>query len=515
MDKRILSLIIIAVLIISFPITLNISFAKEGMITFQISLFDNQSFTEYSGFSIPPSLLLYGQVFAINPPSDKNTLEEIFRGEIKGGMLILTSSGKLGKISQEWIEFQKSRNTLDERSEFGLQLNVWIISRINHQVLQRISYYYTYSPVDFLQGKSYSYNVRAVVFGLNKIADINYDNKRFNEASATENSKIKKDAICPGPYSVWEISYVLKPENYTSAYGNDITFTNGAYYIKLPVLTIYNDAYASGMMGGAISIDIVKQTWFYVTTGMGFEIEKKLKSGDISGGFSGSLFLGGQSFKEYVSFFRQVYNIGAYQWAYIWIWARPIIIFYKEVLYDSCTGQRLGYSGYEKIDSFIQDVIKYSIGQNQWVISGDSSYNKPPAYFFDWISNPSYSSEKYLFALNPNEGRSLGSIIYGLVDTCETDFELPIAVGASLAAVAITTGFGWLAPFIAMISVSISWGESASVFIGGGIQNSGPYIEYEYIRISNLQFKKNPPWWCFWCGTCYYDIPVSFYFRSL
>jgi len=51
--------------------------------------------------------------------------------------------------------------------------------------------------------------------------------------------------------------------------------------------------------------------------------------------------------------------------------------------------------------------------------------------------------------------------------------------------------------------------------VSGGIKNEGnEYHEYLYMRLSKVQYRRDPPWYCLWCDPCYYGVPVGMYFIS-
>jgi len=514
MERKIFFVVLLLSILIfsSFPVYS--IWANEGKFVLNIRLFDSETGLEYN--SPPNNLLIFSQIFAIAPPNESKVLDEIYKGEVLGRSIILTTSGKLGEIARKWLDFEKIKGPIDDGVEVGLQVNLWLINTTNGAILQRFSYYYTYSPSLILQGRSYVYDAK-IMFSKSVIVENVV--KKMQSAGALESGeeKITYLITCPYVYPYWVVTYVFVPENNTSVYGNNIRQYGGTYYVKTPILTIYNQYTASGVIGASINIALNKQTWLYVSVGIGFEIEKKLKNGDVTGGLSRSIFLAGQSKKEYYGFGR-VINIGPEQWGYIWIWARPVSIFYREALYEACSMQFLGYTGYEKIDSFIQDTIKNYMGSNMWLLEGGYSLSQPPDYYFNWLMNSNLNYEKYIGALQSEQAYPLSYIIRTFVDTCQADFELSISIGLLLAAVLTAISGGAAAPFaalLAMISISISWGGSASVYLDGVIQNFGPIIEFEYMRFSNLQYKQDPLWWCLWCSTCYYEVPVALYFRSV
>jgi len=51
--------------------------------------------------------------------------------------------------------------------------------------------------------------------------------------------------------------------------------------------------------------------------------------------------------------------------------------------------------------------------------------------------------------------------------------------------------------------------------VAGVIKNEGDmHYETLYMRLSKVQYRRDPPWYCLWCSPCYYRVPVSMYFIS-
>jgi hypothetical protein len=164
------------------------------------------------------------------------------------------------------------------------------------------------------------------------------------------------------------------------------------------------------------------------------------------------------------------------------------------------------------VDFFVQDFVKtYDPQLKVYYIEGGVRREPLPSFIREWIFNSTLTEYVYTYTLGPNQAIRLRDFLRAYVDTCQADFEVP--PGPVLAA-AVRRVAPHLVPLAVIITPSISWGESETVYIGGGIQNNGQYYEYLYIRQSKLSYRKDPPWWCFWCSPCYYKVPVSLYIES-
>jgi hypothetical protein len=319
---------------------------------------------------------------------------------------------------------------------------------------------------------------------------------------------------CFGFY--WKPVYRITPDTYVQVGGppevyDHLLRRDETLYIRTPLLTIYNPLSSSSPISASIEYGSERYSWFYVAIGIGFEVEKKLRGGDVTGGLSGNVYLGGKSLDMKVSFIRIVENVQPWEEAYIWIWARPVYIFYHEYFVNYCAGHE-AYIGYDKVDFFVQDVVKtYDSQRRVYYIEGGVRREPLPSFIREWIFNSALTEYVYTDTLGPNQARRLRDILETYVDTCQADFEVP---PAPVLAAAVRRVAAHLVPLAVMISPSVSWGESETRYIGGGIQNNGQYYEYLYMRQSNLTYRKDPPWWCFWCSPCYYKIPVSLYIES-
>ncbi len=479
--------------------------SKAGAIVFHLELYDERGkpITSLGALSKPAELEVFAQVYAITPPDDPGVLKEVHKDKVRGLTLKLEARGALRDIAEGWVRFEEKRGPVTRDSETAVQLNLWIINKTSGEVAQRVSYYYTYSPKGILEGEERTYRVKIAV------------PKKAKEASGSE-IRAQQDCIS---YFHWKPVYRITPDTYVQAGGppevyDHLLWRDGTLYIRTPLLTIYNVYSASSPITASILYRSERYTWFYVAIGIGFEVERKLRNNiDITGGLSGKVYLGGVSRDMRVRFTETLESVQPWEEAYIWIWARPVYIFYHEYFVNYCVGASYEtYTGYDKVDFFVQDFVKtYDPQRRVYYIEGGVRREPLPSFIREWIFNSTLTEYAYMDTLGPNQARFISDFLETHVDTCRADFEVP--PGPVLAA-AVRRVATHLVPLAVMISPSISWGESETRYVEGTIINRGPYSEFLYIRQSKLSYRKDPPWWCLWCSPCYYKVPVSLYIES-
>ena len=469
---------------------------KVGAIVFHLELYNERGrpITILGALSKPPELEVFAQVYAITPPDDPGVLREVYKGRVRGLTLRLEARGVLRDVAEGWVRFEEKRGPVSRDSERAVQLNLWIVNRTSGEVVQRVSYYYTYSPKGILEGEERAYRVKIAVPKKAKGADI-----RVADG-------------CPG-YFEWRPVYMITPTTYIQVDGppevyDHLLWRDGTWYIRTPLLTIYNPLSSLNSISAFIISD--DYTWFYAAIGIGFEVERKLKNGDVTGGLSGKVYLGGRSLNMRVSFVDILSNVQPWEEAYVWIWARPVYIFYREYRVD-CIGE--ARTGHEKVDFFVQDVVKtYNSQLKVYYIEGGDRRERLPSFIREWMFNDTLTEYVYMYALRPDWSIPLCDLLEVFVDTCSADSKVSIAPVLSAAVQRVAPH---LAPLSVMIGPSIPWGASETeLYFRGFIQNNGQYYEFLYIRQSKLPYRKDPPWWCLWCSPCYYKVPVSLYIES-
>jgi len=500
-------LMILAIMLPSASYVLAQQF-KVGALVFHLELYDERGrpITILGALSKPVELEVFAQVYAITPPDDPGVLKEVYKGRVRGLTLRLEARGVLRDVAEGWVRFEERRGPVSRDSERAVQLNLWIVNRTSGEVVQRVSYYYTYSPKGILEGEERAYKVKIAV---------------PKKAKGAGGSEIRAQQDCT-PFYYWERAYTITPDTYVQAgkpseVFNYLRWYNGAWYIKTPLLTVNNTVPThSSPVLASIAHDILSVITFDVSIGIGFEVEKKLRNKiDIFGGLSGEVYRGGPSWKETVYFGRIIYVYPGEE-VYVWIWARPVFAFYREHVVD-CLGDSL--TGKEKVEFFVQDAITIYVSELQaYTFHGDYTKGPLPGFIRGWIFNDTLTEKIYsAFTLDPSDPArkavTLAALIRSYYDTCTAGFEVP--VGIAIAASAIF--FPELAPFVTLlvvISPSLSYSESETVYVNGVIEVKGSIRESLDIYRSKLSYRRDPPWWCLWCDTCYYKVPVSLYIES-
>ncbi len=480
---------------------------RLGYIKFVIEVYDENGrlITDVLGRpTIPDNIKVYAQVYAIMPPNSGDVMTEIYRGEVKGRSLVLEAKGNLSKVAQAWAKFEGVKEVKPGYSSTSLELNLWLVDSKTYKVIQRVSYFYPYDPQELLNGKKWEYTVKIAI--------------NTTKTRAESGTVVEPQQGCMY-YYVWELNSTVTPEADLSAFGQDnVKYYEGAWYVKIPILSIHNNYTLSGEVDAAIGLVFEKKTEFKAAIGIGVEVAKKLKGGDITGGLNKKVYLGGVTRSVFTDSFWVPDSVSANEWAYVWIWARPVMEFYNEYLVVACPPSYIyrHYTGNDKVEFFVQDIVtEYEgviNGRDVYRIVGGIAYEPPPSYITSWLFNITLSNYRYVTYLDPGQGHNFRVIIPNAIDTCSADFE--VSLGIPLAVVLTAIGMPEFAPLAVMMAPSLSYGESETVYISGGVQNDGPYTEYLYLRISELQYKKDPPWWKFWEDPCYYRVPVSMYIES-
>ncbi len=474
-----------------------------GYVKFTIELYDSKGLKIANSFGIaiiPDNLKIIAQVYAVAPPNHDSPVVEVHKGELKGGTLTLQPKGLLGKIAQAWVDFERSRGVNPAYSDAGLELNLWIIDEETSTVLQRISYFYTYNPEGLLNGDKRHYIIKIAI-------------NTTQASTQTEGAEDPLQDQCTYYYN-WKLNFSVTPERNLSAYGyENVEYRNGAWYIKAPILSVYNKHTYSSPISSWIGLSNVE---FKAAIGIGLGIEKKLKEGELTGGLDGKSYLGGITRSVIADSGWSTLPIGGEEWAYIWIWARPVMLFYNEYLTIQCPDFTYKeYTGWDKIEFFVQDIIIEYAGQiggkDLYRIIGSESYSPLPSYITSWLFNNTLSEYIHVISLDKNKGHSFSFILLP-IKACAPSFELPL--GASLAEVLASTGLPHFAPLAAMMAPSIPHEGLETIYVSGGVYNHGPLSEDLYLRVSKLQYRKDPPWWKPWEDPCYYQLPAFMYIES-
>jgi hypothetical protein len=478
-----------------------------GYVRFTIEFYDSEGYkyANLPGFpALPSNVEVYAQVYALAPPNYGSVVVEVFKGELEGSSLTLRPEGALRDVAEAWVDFERTRSPKGSinYNEAGLELNLWIVDKHTGSVLQRVSYFYAYNPYKLLNGEKRDYTVKVA----------------FDPGEVKVKGTRETFAGCNLLFE-WRLKYSVVPELNLTVYGeSNIMMHNGAWYVKTPILIIHN-ANADGKRGSKVlissSIDLPSMTAFKASIGIGRGVEEKLREGDVTGGLDGRVYVGGIVRGIDADSYWSLGAVGESEWAYVWVWARPVMLFYREYRVIHCH-ERVSeeYTGFDKVEFIIQDVITEHSGRinekDLYRILGGASHTPPPSYITDWLLNDTLSEYKYMQAFKPREG---WSFITYFITSCDIDFK--VVVGSSLASLLETVGLRHLAPLAVMMPIPVS-GDGRREYqpIGLGLENYGDRVAIVYMKVSELHFRSEPPWWGLWRDPCYYRIPVFMYFEA-
>ena len=495
--RRYIALFLVTAIIISLAIYLapyvESLFGRSSSLIFMVTFRNDRG----ELIQPPRDIALYTQVFATTAEGSKfgDVKIEILRGRVNGSIIVLKPEGKFGEVVREWVEYIEKRG-LDPKTSSSVQINLWVINTSSGEIIARLSRYYTYEPVAIASGKSITIEVDVTIPSTSGRLQLS----RERQSEISFSSIMFQDINCIVTY--WERLWYIGPENFTGKPYVIYDPRDATYYMKMPLIAVIVNYYALSPILASIDVTATYKTGWSVSIGMGYQLQEK------GLGASVTVYKAGIVREDYV-YFYDGFTANPGETKNIYMWARPIAEFYREIEMNVCAGSATP-TGYEKLDAYVKSVrIIDKYGAKYY--DGGTDYGLPD-WLYQWFYDNSVTSETYIGGLGPNESRSLQEIIKNYVDTCGADFEVSIPVGAMAASLLLSSS-PILAGFVASVSVSVGYSESLTLIIGGGIKNIGSHwITGIYLRFINLKYKLDPPWWCFWCSPCYYKVPISMIF---
>ncbi len=488
-------------------------------------------------------------VVFITAPLPPNMLKEserdtkvVFAGIVERGVVL--TRNEIGPIIDDWVMTYKERGNRN-RPYIGLSVHVDIVDRatgesiatgiesvtLNTDLLSKgnIGYYKLgigidtpesgrVAPMGLVEVKYYDV-LTAPDFTW--MSTTNYV-QESGGISATQSDLDGYDWCVPlqiHTYRCYNLAYYADVETLANALPGDYFKTvNGVKYVKIPVLIAVNDfpAYSATVIVSIGSETSNYAIGVYPTYSVGSNIATAIKTPNypvfpsVTVWKGDGIVWGGEEY----SFYRNLIlrPIGERSSGWVWIYGRPYIEIYS--VYSVWLDHGVNYER-DEVTFAISDVLV-----SNGLIESGKSYGLPSdslmSYFF------AGTEEVGILNLSPGESVPLNHVFQSF-DKCGADFEIGIPVGAMIA-VAASVLFPISAPVAAGLSgfqISVS-AVSASIRITGGIENEGDdpdyagdhdAVEIVYVRISKFRYKVDPPWWCFWCSTCYYDVPAGIYFR--
>jgi len=493
----IIVLVIIAVTSIYYGLTSILVQDNPNDITITVNVIDEK------GNSIKEGINVYAQLWILPAPGYNKSIE-LFRGRLEENHLKIPLRNRvLQNISRKWIQVMKIRGEDYKHSSSALQIALWVINSTSHKIVKRAIHFIPYKPIDIILGR-----------GSRRELVIKITQKDKDLAVREPGNIVPMDGNVCEWVPVWELQWSVSPDTNPDIFGDDIVVRNGINYLKTPILYVYNDYSISGFLTGSITIYLTETMWYGIefkpSLGIGYEIENKINSGDPSGGLDGKIMFGGYTVRKYGRM-TATFSLAPGDNIYVWILTRPVVEFYKEKMMYCCGAYCSDeyYTGYELIQMEINDVY---IEDDR--IEHGVSESELPSWYKEYFLNGTQEQVLEIPGTDLEDGwLGVGEDIefpdiFDYMDQYDVDMEICIS-GALLASL-VPAKFKFLTENLA---VSLSWGESAELFIFGELLNYGEKhgIGYDvaekiYIRIAQLRYTTDSGYT--------FDVPMGIYFRS-
>jgi hypothetical protein len=456
----------------SYPqIVINLEFLKKDPST--------GKFVDASGILNSKDVMVELQINAIAPPTESDDIITLHSGVYAGKGPIVISTPLFQNLSREWVSVYKSRSVDPSSAYSGLIIRAIAFNTTSRQMIFQVYDSISYSPYQVANGNSLFVTIQAENSTAKALSiDTSYS-KNVMLSSKAEEKQIGIDIA--GPSRIEVLVAQITPENLTSYLPSDYFMNvNGKLYMKVPVLIFNNSNAYSATMNVYLNISaqssgVIVTYPTFSTTG---NILDSIKNGQLPNVnfYMGSSYIwGGKTYN-----FQNNYFVPPQQVYWVWMWARPVIGFYK--VYDMWQG----YMG-DEVQGIVSDV--YVSGSD---IQGGDTYGAPSQTIMNMLFNG--TSLNFVTILAPNEGITLSKLFnaYG------SDFEIGLPIGSLLASAAClaigaaTGGIGGIACEVAVmftetIGISLS-AYGSNVYITGFIQNVGdsPFISNDYNTVEGI-----------------------------
>jgi hypothetical protein len=450
-----------------------------------------------SGREIPlGDYRVYAQIYALAPTELGGPLVEIFRGEVRRGVVRIYLEGVFKRIvenyANRYLELARGdKRALEALEGFTEMLNVNLWVEKGDVLVARHVDYISYSPLKLMRGEP-----------VKRVVEIRVDASTPMALPSNRDVKPLNGPLCEKTYW-WEVKWWVGLENMT--YNEDyMRVINGRTYIKWPILIVENTYPVSSTLDANIAIFSTYASGVYFTIGIGFGIENKLRSGNFSFARDITLFKA-SDIKAYVAYaIRHLDDISAGQIAMYYIYARPYLVFLEEwVGYPDCPWRPRYPTGYQRVDGVVEDLAVESTGRGFRYVDG-VEYRCPYWLERDFLFNSTLSSRVYVATLSSTRTIYYFDEFFQWYDTCDLSFEVPVSF-AFLAIPLAQLGMSW-AKLLAGITASFGVVDTQSVYVFGYLEIDN-YVANEliYVRMSSYRFRK---------GSCEMSVPVVMYFES-
>jgi len=503
----------------AFVITLSV-FSKDGRLLFGPGV-----------TSSGRELYFCVQVIAIKPPQAKGSPFKTIYYRCSSSPVVEVPRSRILDIAKGWVEDYRKRGVDPSTFYTSVSISAWVVEKVNETTFRILAHdieYVPYSPYRILRGEIVRKDFRLVVDPqhVKTIKIVRSIKGGLTVGLGSSNARLKimdEDEGVPkdisqcwsSPHGFVCILYDLKwwvgPENMSSVLPRDYFRPKGDrkyYFMKTPILIVYNSLRDSGNLVVSISIDVrSERVVVYASIGIGDDVISEIRKGHWPeltiklGGIS----WGGETYRYYAGGY-----VRPESWWWAYIWARPIFAYYKQYI---CHSLGCEETKTDRFDALIIDaMIVRRFGD--YYIDGYSEYGKPHEKILEYLFKG--AKLRYYGCLGSHEAISLRSLIK-YYNKCGVDFEVGIPVGAILGAI-IGEAIG--GPYGATIGAAIGSVFSASLSVqgsemtvNGGIDNKGPYGELIYVALSNLTYVKKE-WWFFWVKECKYNVPLGIFIEA-
>jgi hypothetical protein len=506
-----------------FAGSLAYAFSNNGQSSIELRLIlvdaEGDTYTDLSGLPVAVEV----EAWILEPPPGgwRLALQKVSTGSLTFSL----PEGLIVEASKAWLRHEGARaSSKPSNLEAALdsvgrpvRVAVHVLAK-NGTLLYRGTRYLIYSPAKVLRGEQ---QILQLVVPLRGVS--------LGELR----SKLGAEEWFPCDMYSWNLTWRVTAEDVLD---NDssipyITSDDGAVYVALPVLIVENWDWggdgppADGVFDGFLYINGNYKASFKAEVGIGFGISNKLGSGDWTGGLSGSIVSAGSTYEDHVRILADLPEVEGGEVAVAYVYARPVVEFWTEYVYDFCGPNPPMPTGWEELDVYAEDFYVYYVDPSRGVKYLLTDVEKTGGYP-EWLQPAldllgiSFSPQDLSIPgtplsdgdLDPGEFVSLSTIVSWLdsQEGCETyDATLPVGLVAGLA---LQVAMPEAAPLAASIATTVTLGGDAegSSEIEGQLANTGDISEWVSGSVSSIEYRKDPPWWCLWCDPCYYKVPLIY-----
>ncbi len=401
-------------------------------------------------------------------------MKVVYRGMMVGAKLYIPYS-KVAGIVSKWVDVG---NVVP-----GMLIDCWIVDACGKLVASG-TVMVSYDPVRLERTKVLSIRV-----------DVPVSREAPNE-SLTPSSGAEARIEKPGSYTWFEWRRVLyvAPENYT-----------GGYYIKLPIVILYNSIYSTTNL--EVDVDSFGARFTAVMI-EGFNLESEVKTHSMSHIIPRLTYriIGNSSIVAMKVFGGRYFVVPSGKIGYVWVLARPVAEYQREW---RCVTNATNYTtcqltGEERVVEYVSGLKAYASGRAVMgaVVDYPQEIAWPVRGFSEELEEflSHVDLKKIVIRGDPELGDGrldykdsfpLG-LLFVKIARHNLDVELLIPAGATLAAILKAVGgdrYGWLVPVMAAFSPTMTYVVDDISFFGGMIVNEGYGSVVLYVGTPRLRYE--------------------------